>query len=206
VASEALAHLQTRMRDIEQLLEAHSALTRFRRARRSAESSGGDIAKLSVVIDRLVTEPGAGRRTEVEALNRAAIVLLCAHLQGYLEEVYGECAQALLDTRVQDVGALVRQGTSTFGNPHADRIDSLFASIGLPDIMDGISWQRCANQTVRSRLTDYIRLRNTIAHGTLVTVHKAKVTSFKRFVEVFAERFDHHVAREVASVIGTSPW
>jgi hypothetical protein len=206
VASNALAHLQTRMSDIEQLLEAHSALTRFQRARRAARESGGDIAKLSVVIDRLVTEPGRGRRTEVEALNRAAIVLLCAHLQGYVEEIYGECAQSLLDTKVKDVEALMQQAASAFWNPHAHRIDSLFASIGLPGITDGLSWQRCTNRSVKTRLTDYIQLRNSIAHGTLVTVHKAKVTSFKRFVEIFAEKFDEHVGREAAAVIGASPW
>jgi len=204
--SRAHENLGVRMRDIEQLLQAHTALTQFQRARRAAEEAGGELAKVSIVIDRLVSQPGRGRRTEVEAVNRAAIVLLCAHLQGYVREVHSEAAQALLQCKVKDLDVLVERAGSRFGNPHADQIDSLFASIGLPQVMEGLSWQSCSNRSVRTRLSDYIQLRNAIAHGRQLPVHKAKVTSFKRFVEVLASNFDDKLGEEIRAITGTRPW
>lgn len=91
--SKAYENLGGRMQDVEQLLEAHKAPTQFQRARKAAEEAGGGLAQISEVIDRLVTEPGRGRRTEVDALNRAAMVLLSAHLQGCIEDVYSEAAK-----------------------------------------------------------------------------------------------------------------
>jgi hypothetical protein len=206
MSSKAYKNLSGRMKDIEQLLEAHKALTQFKRARKAAEEAGGGLAQISEVIDRLVTEPGRGRRTEVDALNRAAMVLLSAHLQGYIEDVFSEAAKAMLDGKVKDVDALIEQALSGFSNPHAYRVDSLFASIGLPKITDGLSWGRASNQTVKRRLTDYIRVRNSIAHGSQEGITKPKVVGFKRFVEVFAKNFDEKVGSEVRHTVEKVPW
>ena len=206
MSSKAYENIGRRMKDVEQLLEAHKALTQFQRARKAAEEAGGGLAQISEVIDRLVTEPGRGRRTEVDALNRAAMVLLSAHLQGYIEDVYSEVARAMLGDKVKDVDALVEQALSNFSNPHAYRIASLFASIGLPNIMDDLSWQKASNQTIKRRLTDYIRIRNSIAHGSQERITKPKVAEFKRFVEVFARNFDEKVSNEVRPIVGKAPW
>ena len=204
--SEAYKTLGNRMKDIEQLLEAHKALTQFQRARRAAEKAGGELARISEVIDSLVTEPGRGRRTEVAALNRAAMVLLSAHLQGYIEDVYAEAARIMLEDKVRDVEVLIERALAGFSNPHAQRIDDLFATIGLPKITDDLSWQRASNRAVKRRLTAYIQVRNSIAHGGQEGVTKQKVDEFKRFVEVFAKNFDKRVREEVQRVVGKAPW
>lgn len=206
MASKAYENLGSRMKDIEQLLEAHTALTQFKRAEKAAEAAGGNLAKLSEVIDRLVTKPGPGRRTEVDALNRAAMVLLSAHLQGYIEDLFSEAARVMLDDAVSDVDVLIEQALSGFTNPHAFRIDRLFASLGLPKITDGLSWQKASNQTVKRRLTDYIQIRNSIAHGGQEAITKPKVMGFKRFVEVFARNLDAKVGNEVKQTVGKMPW
>lgn len=204
--SKALQNFTLRMRDVDQLLEAHAVLTQSQRARNAARLAGGDLAKIATVIEKLVTRPGPGRPSQVEALNRAAVVLLCAQLQGYVEEVYQESARVLLASKVKDLQALVDQGRSGFSNPHADRIDSLFASIALPPVMQSLSWRNCSNRSVRTRLTNYIRLRNSIAHGGQVSVRKAKVVSFKRFAEVLARNLDDHLANQIQSVTSRKPW
>jgi len=206
MSSKAHKNLDGRMKDIEQLLEAHKALTQFKRARKAAEDAGGGLAQISEVIDRLVSEPGRGRRTEVDALNRAAMVLLSAHLQGYVEDLFSEATGAMLGNKVKDVEALIEQALSGFSNPHAYRIDRLFASIGLPKVTDGLSWQKASNQTVKRRLTDYIRIRNSIAHGSQEGITKLKVAEFKRFVEIFARNFDEKVSNEVQQTTGKTPW
>ena len=188
--SQAYENLELRMEDIDQLIEAHRVLTQFQRARRAAERAGGDLAQLSEVVSSLVTEPGPGRRRQVAVLNRAAIVLLCSHLQSYIEEVYTEAARFLLQPTVYDIDTLIEQARSHFSNPHHSSIDRLFASIGVPKITGDLSWQRASNKSVKGRLTQYIRLRNRIAHGSQEQVTKEKVVGFKRFVELFARNFD----------------
>jgi RiboL-PSP-HEPN len=206
MASKAHENLGRRMNDIQQLIEAHTALTQFQRARKAAEEAGGGLKKISVVVDNLVSAPKQGRRTEVDAINRAAMVLLTAHLQGYIEDLYAESAKALLSGSVKDVNALTSRGLSGFSNPHAYRIDGLFASVGLRNSTSGISWQRASNKSIKKRLTMYIQERNAIAHGKKNRVHKAKVIAYKKFVEVFAEHFDDKIARALGTTLGHAPW
>ena len=194
------------MKDIEQLMQAHTALTQFKRARQAARQAGGGLNQIATVVDSLVSEPGRGRRTDVDALNRASIVLLSSHLQGYVEDVYTEAGEVLLKSHVKDVRALLDRAKRNFSNPHDFRIEQLFDSIGLPSVMVGLSWPRASNKSIRNRLTENINLRNRIAHGEQENVTKAKVIAFQKFVEVFARNFDQKVAREIRNVSGTRPW
>jgi hypothetical protein len=206
MSSNALASLDDRLKDIEQLLTAHEVLTKMQRADAAQKRGPRDLSALPEIIAALVTKPGRGRRREVEALNRASIVLLCAHLQGYVEELFGEAAEALLGSTVQDVKALVEEATSRFSNPHAYRIDRLFASIGLPRVTQGLAWQNCENETVKRKLTTYIELRNEIAHGKQITVRKAKVDGFQGFVEHFSDKLDAGVEQRIFDLVGRMPW
>jgi hypothetical protein len=142
-----------------------------------------------------------GRRFEVEGLNRAAVLMLSAHFEGYLEEVMAE-ALAPLNARL-DPHPL----TSGFHNPWPDRIDDLFAFLGMDKPTRAISWQRAGNAAVRSNLEKLVRTRNQIAHGTTgVTVRKFEVTSLRKYVEGFAQRFDGDVRRQVRTLTGSNPW
>lgn len=171
--SGALAALNDRLRDVDQLMAAH-------------ETVGG-------------LEPG--RRYDVEGLNRAAVLMLCAHLEGYVEDLMREALQAV-DHRIDATPLL-----GGFHNPWPDRIDDLFAFIGMSQPCRSVSWQRAGNKAVRDNLEDLVRTRNRIAHGTTgVTVHKGDVTRYRRYVEGFASKLDRLVRTQLRTLTGSFPW
>jgi hypothetical protein len=105
--SQALANLNDRLGDIEQLLKAHTAITKFNKAESAAKKIGGELARLTTVINALVTDPGAGRPKEVDAINRAAFVLLIAHFQGFVEDLHTELGKIVLRGKAMDPDAVI---------------------------------------------------------------------------------------------------
>jgi hypothetical protein len=145
--------------------------------------------------------PARGRRYEVEGINRAAVLMLCAHFEGYLEDVM---AEALAAVNASLAASVVTGG---FHNPWPDRIDDLFAFVGMKNPSKTISWQKAGNGAVKSNLNNLVRTRNKIAHGTTgVVVYKSDVTRFRRYVEGFAKRFDTKLRTQIRSISGTNPW
>jgi len=133
-------------------------------------------------------------------------VLLCSHLQGFIEDLHKEAAQLTLAGKakcIDDVVKLVRPPNS---NPHPNIIDKMFCGIGIYDVMDVPHWTGCKNETVRKRLTGYIEERNKIAHGRRPTTHKSKVREFKKFVILLADQLDQAVAGKVEQMTGSRPW
>jgi hypothetical protein len=204
--SQALQNLNQRMQDIEQLLQAHTVLTQFQLACRAAQRAGGELNRIAEIIGNLVNRPGRGRRTEVGALNRAAMVLLSAHLQGFVEDLHSEAANIILAGKVANIERVIENAKPRNFNPHADIIEKIFGGIGLYEIIDGISWQKTSNSTVKRRLTAYIQIRNKIAHGAQESVTKVKVNGFKDFVEHFAQNLDEAVAIKIQEYINVRPW
>ena len=90
---------------------------------------------------------------------------------------------------------------SQWGNPSDDNIKRLFLKIGVPDVFDGLSWQRTTTADIKTKLNVLNQLRNRIAHGSSnLTVNKAayfltlaKVSGFRNLAESFATRFSDHV-------------
>jgi RiboL-PSP-HEPN len=204
--SRALQDLEARLEEIEQLLSAHGALTRFQRAEAAARAAAPQsLQAIAQVVNRLVTPPGPGRPREVQALNKAAIALLSAHLQGYVEDLFEETARLLLDGKVPDVQALIDQARLR-GNPTWDNITRLFGAAGFTDILAGISWQRCNHATVKARLRGLNELRNRIVHGGAEAVRKRQVQNFRGFVQNFTAKVDQKVAREFHRLVGRDPW
>ena len=117
-------------------------------------------------------------------------------MEGFIEDLHAEAARFLLGNKISDVNPLIRAAHDAFRNPTPAQIERLFSSIGMPGILDGLRWQKASNETVRRRLNEYIELRNRIAH----------VESFKWFLEIFAEKFDAKVGREIASLTQSTPW
>lgn len=173
MASNAHDALSHRLADIDQLLNAHAAV-------------GG-------------TE--RGRRFEVVALNRAAVLLLSAHLEGYLEDLMAEALNAVHG------GLSPSSLTQRFANPSTGNIDSLFAFLGLTKPCDSISWRRAGNAAVKKNINELVATRNQIAHGSVgVTVYKSQVTRYRTYVTGFAKGFDNLVRGRVASLTGSAPW
>lgn len=206
MSSKSLQTLTNRMKDVEQLISAHSALTQLHRARQKSEKAGGGLDKIVDIINTLVTEPGRGRPAEVEALNRAAVVLLSAHLQGYIDNLLSETAHIVLCNKVKDINRLLELSKPQAANPHPDVIEKMFNSVGIYEVLDDISWQKAKNETVKHRLKEYIKLRNRIAHGSQEGVNKQKVVQFKKFVEIFAKNLDKIVAQKIQLLTAKKPW
>jgi len=136
---------------------------------------------------------GPGYRSITGALYRAVIVLLCAQLEAFIEELYSESAHLLLDDYILDTQALINQALSSFSNPQPYRINRLFATIGFSDIINLVSWQGTNAKSITKKLSDYVELRNAIAHGKKERITKDKVYKFVWFVKLFAKSLQEWV-------------
>lgn len=203
--SQALADFKDRLGEVQQLLDAHSALTRLRRAEAATANGVPDLQTIGAFVQNLVTTPGRGRPAEVHALNSAGIALLSAHLQGYVVDLYKEVAASTLTGRVQDVSAIVGSANLR-GNPNTDNINKLFASLGYPAIMDSLSWQRMNNAQLKNKLRTFNVLRNQIVHGASGRVAKSTVENYLAVFKNFAARLDSKLRTQVHAVTGTYPW
>ena len=74
--SVALTNFEKRLSEIQQIVDAHGALVRLKKAEEAHAEAAGDLTKIGKVIDALVSAPGAGKPPQVQALNGAAIALL----------------------------------------------------------------------------------------------------------------------------------
>ncbi|GAB5460211.1 HEPN domain-containing protein [Hoeflea alexandrii] len=139
---------------------------------------------------------------EGASINRSSIVLLSALLQSYVQEVFETAAkQALPALAADDVWTSYWKQMKSWGNPSAENTKTLFLKIGIHDVFDGLSWQKCDNSLIRSRLNQLNHVRNSIAHGAAVLrvndvdyfLTLQKVKTFRNFAEAFADRFEDHV-------------
>lgn len=203
--SQALLDYRERLKEVQQLLDAHSALTRLRRAEAATANGIPDLQNIGAFVKNLVTPPGRGRPAEVHALNSAAIALLSAHLQGYVVDLYREVAVSTLTGKVRDVNALV-ETANLRGNPNTENITKLFASLGYPSILDSISWQRMSNAQLKGKLRTFNMLRNQIVHGSSGTVSKGQVENYLNVFTSFANKLDAQLRAQVHAVTGAYPW
>ena len=203
--SQALLDYRERLKEVQQLLDAHSALTRLRRAEAATANGIPDLQNIGAFVQNLVTPPGRGRPAEVHALNSAAIALLSAHLQGYVVDLYREVAVSTLTGKVRDVNALV-ETANLRGNPNTENITKLFASLGYPSILDSISWQRMSNAQLKGKLRTFNMLRNQIVHGSSGTVSKGQVENYLNVFTSFANKLDAQLRAQVHAVTGAYPW
>ncbi len=191
-------------------------------------------------------------------MNRAAIVLLCAHFEGFLEDIFRESVASMEDAHVRSsdvpkvlvIGALSEEArrlgqsrdldervatlqklvtrirpfadpahpmqkgeidtkpiTRSLENPSTDKIKALFSNLGLPDIMDGVSWRSAGNQSVRRNINELVELRNKIAHGEReVPVVWADVDRYRKYVVGSARILDRKLRTHLRPFIGADPW
>jgi len=204
--STALTGLNERLKDIEQLMNAHAAITKFKKAEAAANNAGGGLAQITPIIEALVNDPGKGKPKEVDAINRAAFVLLIAHFQGFVDDLHKEVGVILLNDKVADPEAVIKLVKPPRSNPHVDVINKMFSGLAIYEVMDEIKWQKCSNSTVKSRLKGYLEIRNKIAHGSKENITKQKVTQLKSFVEMLATKLDDAVCKKAKLITGEKPW
>lgn len=203
--SQALQDFEVRLRDVQQLIDAHDALTRLRRAEASLQAGGQELGNIAIVIQHLVTDPGAGRRKEVHALNNAGIALLSGHLQGFIVDIYKESAAALFIGHVQSVEA-VTGAAYTRGNPNPQNIKRMFSTLGFDDVFNGLSWQAMSTTALRKKLQEFNILRNQIAHGANERARKQVLVNYLNVFSNFAARLDTKLRAEIRRVTGANPW
>lgn len=150
--------------------------------------------------------PGAPKKVndgsrQGDSINRSCVVMISALLQSYVQGVFEACAKKALPTlKNSDVWESYWKQMKGWGNPSADNTKILFLKIGVSDVFDGLSWQKCENKSVRSKLNQLNHIRNSIAHGgKKLYINKVeysltlqKVNAFRNFAEAFAERFERH--------------
>jgi hypothetical protein len=205
MASQALENLLERLTEVQQLVDAHGALVRFKKAEEAHKIAAGDLTKIGDVINALVSDPGVGRPPAVQALNSAAIALLSGHLQGYMTDLFEESARALLGPHVADVNALI-EAAPTRGNPNEQNITKLFQVLGFPAILKGLSWHKVSNTAFRKHLREFNELRNRIVHGKSETVLKRRVESYVSLWTQLAKKLDAVVGKEIEKRSGAAPW
>ena len=171
--SQVLKSLNSRLSDVDQLMAAHEA----------------------------VAGSKPGRKYEVLGINRAAMLMLSAHFEGYLEDLMAE-SLAAINGSLQPVAL-----TGRFHNPWPDRIDDLFEFLDMRKPSRNISWQKASNKAVRENLERLVRTRNRLAHGTTgITVYKDDVIRARKYVEGFSLRFDKAVRTQLRKLTGQCPW
>lgn len=143
------------------------------------------------------------------SVNRSCIVMLSALLQSYVEDVFQEAAKRTFPNFRTNNAAFEKywKQAKNWGNPSDVNIINLFMRLGVPDVFDGLTWQRTATADIKIRLGELNQIRNQIAHGSRqltlngqpYSLTLAKVASFRNFVAVFGARFDGHIQTKLPS-------
>jgi len=195
------------LEEVTQLLDAHSALTKFKRAEAEARSTSGSLVGVANLIHNLVSPPRAGRPSEVQALNSSAIALLSAHFQGFVSDLFDETVDHVLAGKVKDTVSVKDSGLKR-GNPNTDNIEKLFASIGFPNLLSGVFWAPWSSDVpMKAKLRRFNRLRNSIVHGESEPIIKNTVRDYLGFAEKLAAAIDKKLKTEITSVSGgRAPW
>lgn len=173
--SHSLHALADRLRDVDDLMDAHA----------------------HVQVAHAPHDPDY----ELDGMNRAAVLMLSAHFEGFLEELMRE-SLAAIDPQL-DADPLLRG----FGNPWPNRIDELFSFLGMRRPSHGICWEEAPSSHVRDRLEQLVRIRNQVAHGQIdIAVARRDVTSLRGYVEGFARGMDAAVHAHLTTLTGAEPW
>lgn len=203
--SNAHTNWTNRINEITQLIEAHGALVRFKRAEAEIAQGGTDFRNIGRVVDALVSDPTAGRPPQVQALNSSAIALLSAHLQGYIVDLFEEACGHLLNGKVPDHSAVISTAP-TQGNPNLNNINRLFEAIGIPRVLSGISWRGMSNDSLKRKLREFNELRNRIVHGNSEVISKSQVENYLNVWTNLAKQLDRKVHDEINGLVGNDPW
>jgi hypothetical protein len=135
------------------------------------------------------------------SLLRASTNLISAALQTAVEDTFKATIRMEFDHFSDDQYERYWQDAKqSWGNPNPHNIRSLFFRIGFPDVLDGLSWQKCSNATVVSKLDTINQVRNRIAHGQPLTVDgqhfrltRPVVNGWNSFAGQFIRRFSPFV-------------
>ena len=203
MASQARARYEIKIADVQSLLEIHS-------------EQGGT---------------GRGRRkTRLRVLHKAAIALLVAAWETYIETVLEEAAMALLTevflslsppasrlkkkrNWIQDQQDLIKvnvqQVTKRFNTADSRNVKQLFSSVlGIANICikwnrQGMDWEKA-----KTALDQLLAERHRIVHGSTVDPEYSKtdVSNWRAFITITVNRTDDAIGDHLHSLTGKFPW
>ncbi len=136
------------------------------------------------------------------SLNRSCIVLLSALLQTFVEEVFeAEVKHMFPRLNNNRDWKLYWNQVHRWGNPSDDHIQNLFLKLGIPDVLDRLSWQGITTPRIKENLKLLNEIGNDIAHGDAqitfngqpFSLRLADVVRLRKFTSNFGVRFGPHV-------------
>ncbi len=102
--------------------------------------------------------------------------------------------------------AAVTSAANTRGNPNPQNIKKVFSTLGLEDILDGLSWHGMGNPALRKKLQDFNTLRNRIVLAASEQARKQLLVNQLAVFNTLATRLDAKLRTDIHGVTGTYPW
>jgi len=180
LTSQARLELETRLRDVDELISAHGALT------------GGT--------------PGRPKERQGAAVTRAGVVLLAAATEAFVEDLFEESARLLWPKAgKRQLDDLFEKTTRRLNNANVANTQLLLFNLGLPWALDRVRWQNFPNATFKKSLDGLISARNKIAHGEQPGVRLGQLRRWRRMVAHYGERLERLLGEHIETVVGKAP-
>ena len=180
MSSQARLELNTRLKDVDELIAAHTAVT------------GG----------------GRGRpaKRQGAAITRAGVVLLSAATEAFVEDLFEDAAaQIFAGMPPAELDKLFKNTSRRLNNADVHKTEMLYFNLGMPWALHGIKWKKFRNDTLLLELNRLIETRGSIAHGRGGTVGLHTLRRWKNMVEMLAPRLEAKVADHVEIITGQRP-
>lgn len=180
-------------------------------ARQALDVRLRDLDEIIAARDAICPE-GAGKPAQKRgsALLRGGTVLLAAAFEGFVEELYELAVSHIYFTMTEDERkSLIDHTSKRLNNANVHKINLLYFNLGIPWIMStpSIRWQKCSNQTVRSKVNSLIQTRGSVAHGrSSPGVRKDVLHNWRDVITRLADRLDVVVADHIEHRTGHRPW
>jgi len=105
--------------------------------------------------------------------------------------------------------SLLHKYLFSFHNPSAANVDCLYEDLlGIKDISASWHWKGMHHDKAKQKLSDYIKLRGSIAHRvrTATPIYKEDVMDYIHFAGKLAVRTGNTLRKHVHTSIGSYPW
>lgn len=178
--SNARETLIQSLSDVQEVINAHSAL------------NGG----------------GAGRpaQRQGQATTRAGVVLLCAAMEQFLEDLFEEAAPLIYPTATQaELDRLFQGTTRRLNHPGLHQVTVMYFSIGMNHPFNTISWRKMNNASFRNKYDDFLQMRGRIAHGRRPNVRLQTLRLWKSMVEQLSVGLERLVCEHILRRTGNAP-
>ncbi len=163
---------------------------------------------------------GPGRRYATQQINQAYAVLLSSRFQKFCRDLHSECVDhlttpaAIPDLRYVILSAVLTEGRKLdSGNPNPGNIGSDFARFQIK-FWDHVKAANPKNVELLKMLEKLNEWRNAIAHqnidpakfGGRTEIRLVDIRRFRSACNRLAISFDKVMQKQVAAIIGKSPW